>query len=101
MLKLYAIKDTCVGKYMNPFPMHNDMEAVRAFKQAINSNQKTLIVENYKDMQLVCLGDYNEETGVITSDVRMLANGVDVKEIPQPIVTFDIPPVGETPKEGE
>lgn len=79
-MKLYAIKDTIIGKFMNPFLMHNDNEATRAFKIAINSNQNTSIVMNYQDMNLYKLGEYNDETGEITAEVKYITNGTSVKD---------------------
>ena len=80
-MKLYVVKDNVVGKYMNPFLMNNDAEAERAFKQAVNSGVDAPIVRNYKDMALYGLGDYNESTGEITSNVYFVTNGVSVKII--------------------
>lgn len=97
-MKLYVIKDVIVGKFMNPFLMNNDEEAKRAFSQAVNSNQNTTVVVNYKDMQLFGLGDYSEDTGFINSNVYHIINGSDVKEIPKPFATFDIKPEEPTEK---
>ena len=87
---LYAIKDTVVGELMNPLPMHNDEEAKRTFKEAVNSNNpQSSICKNFKDMQMICLGTYDSLTGQIVSDVRFIANGVDVKEA---LFSLDIKP---------
>lgn len=80
-LKLYCLKDTVVGNFMNPFVMHNDKEAERAFKMAVNSNQKTHVVENYKDISLYCLGEYDDVTGAISSDIYFVQAGSNVKEV--------------------
>lgn len=87
---LYAIKDTVVGELMNPLPMHNDEEAKRTFKEAVNSNNpQSSICKNFKDMQMICLGTFDSLTGQIVSDVRFIANGVDVKEA---LFSMDIKP---------
>lgn len=97
-MKLYVIYDSVVKKFMNPFLMNNDEEAKRAFTQAVNSNQNTTVVVNYRDMQLFGLGDYDENSGVITSHVYHVINGTQVKEEPKPFATIDVP---TNPTEGE
>ena len=97
-MKLYVIYDSVVKKFMNPFLMNNDEEAKRAFTQAVNSNQNTTVVINYRDMQLFCLGNYDENSGVITSHVYHVINGTQVKEEPKPFTTIDFP---TNPIEGE
>lgn len=82
VLKLYAIKDTVQGEFMNPFLMRNKEEAKRAFGIAVNSGNKgTSIVDFYKDMQLFELGEYNNVTGDTTSKVEFVCTGLDVKVV--------------------
>ena len=98
-MKMYAIKDIIVGELMNIILMHNDEEAKRTFKEAVNANNpQSNICKNYKDMQMIYLGEYDTMTGVTTSDVRFLVNGVDLKEEPKPFMSYDIKPE-ETAKE--
>lgn len=79
-LKIYAVKDVKVGNYSStPFMLDNDDVAVRAFKTAINSNNGSQVSEYYEDMQLWRLGEFDDKTGVITSEVEFIANGPDVK----------------------
>lgn len=78
-LKIYAIKDTVVGSYMNPFYLHNNNEAKRAFKNAIK-DERSEANKTYKDLQLYCLGTYNNETGQIESNVEFVMNGTEAKE---------------------
>lgn len=78
-LKLYAIKDTVQGEMMNPFLLRNAEEAKRAFRQAVNSKGDHQVSIYYKDMQLFELGEYDSNTGNITSNVEFVCSGQDVK----------------------
>lgn len=74
-MKVYALKDVVVGSFKSLLIFNNDNEAVRSMKFACNSvNDLTL---NCDDLQLWCLGEYDVNTGVITSDVSMVANVID------------------------
>lgn len=76
-MKIYAVKDTIVGTFMVPFYQHNEAEARRGFELAINSNGE--IAKLYKDLQLFELGEFNEITGEIKSEVKFIANGAEMK----------------------
>lgn len=78
-LKLYAIKDTVQGEMMNPFLLRNAEEAKRAFGQAVNTKGDHQVSIYYKDMQLFELGEYDSNTGNITSNVEFVCSGQDVK----------------------
>lgn len=77
--KLYAIKDTVQGEMMNPFLLRNAEEAKRAFGQAVNSKGDHQVSIYYKDMQLFELGEYDSNTGEISSNVEYVCCGQDVK----------------------
>lgn len=74
-LYIYAVKDTIQGAFMNPFYLQNDNVAMRSFKNTIQSETMNQIKMNAKDMQLFKLGEYEEATGEIVSDVQFLVNG--------------------------
>lgn len=77
-MKIYAVKDTVIGKFMSPFYNQNDNTAKRSFEIAINSPGE--IAKLYKDLQLYRLGEFDEDTGEIKSDMEFLLNGTDVKK---------------------
>lgn len=77
--KIFAIKDTKVG-FMQPFIQPNEAVAVREFSNLVNAGN-SVVSANYGDMELHCLGTYNQDTGVITSDVSYVIKGADVKEV--------------------
>ena len=77
-LKIYAIKDTKVG-FMQPFYQANNAVAIRAFTNAVNAEQTNNINQNLDDMELWHLGEYNDDTGEIKSDIQYLCKANDVK----------------------
>ena len=52
-LKLYAIKDTVQGEFMNPFLMRNKEEAKRAFGIAVNSGNKGTPIVDYYSLRVM------------------------------------------------
>lgn len=77
-MKIYSIKDNKIG-YMSPLYLQNDGVAVREFTNARNSTQKNIVNENPEDKELWCLGEFDDQTGVITSEVRYLIKAEDCK----------------------
>lgn len=78
-MKLYSIKDNKVG-FWKPFVSHNDAVASREFGNMINSSNDSFVKDNYADLDLYCLGTYDDNTGVITSDVQFICSGVSLKK---------------------
>lgn len=79
-LGIYVIKDTVVGAYQNPFYLHNNAEAMRTVKSALNTKENNPLKENAGDKQLYTLGTYNDKTGEIISNVQFMANLTDLME---------------------
>lgn len=77
-LKIYAIKDTKVG-FMQPFYQTNNAVAIRSFTNAVNAEQTNNINQNIDDMELWHLGEFNDDTGEIKSDIQYLCKANDVK----------------------
>ena len=78
-LKIYAIKDTKVG-FMQPFYQANNAVAIRSFTNAVNSDQTNNINQNMDDMELWLLGEFNDDTGEIKSEITFLCKAIDVKK---------------------
>ncbi|MBR5012746.1 MAG: hypothetical protein IKY15_02275 [Clostridia bacterium] len=76
-LKVFAIKDTKIG-FMNPFFTHNEGVAIREFTNGANEVQKNAINTNPEDKELWCLGSFDDETGIMTSEVKFLIKANDV-----------------------
>lgn len=69
---VYAIKDSLSGVFGAPFIDVNDDCAKRTF--AVKMQDSAI----RQDLQLFKLGEFAMESGVITSFVEFLANGVEV-----------------------
>lgn len=78
--KVYAVKDVKVA-FMKPFTAANDAVAVRDFTNVVNDDRDRYMSQNYGDMELWCLGEYNDQTGVIESMVEFLVKGADVRKV--------------------
>lgn len=79
-LNIYSIKDTKVG-FMSPIYLHNDGEAIREFTNAANAKEKNLVNTNPEDKEIWKLGEFEDQTGEIKSEVRFLIKANDcIKE---------------------
>lgn len=78
--KLYSIKDT-KATFWKPHVQLNDLVARREFSNMINSSANEFFSVNYSDLELWCIGEYDDITGKITAfDPVFVCNGVDVKD---------------------
>ena len=91
-MKLYVIKDVVAGRMaINPpviSIMNNDSEARRSLKViAAGKNQFTEIAQ---DIQLWCLGVFDNETGFITENKPyLIGNLIDYLNVPD--IKEDVP----------
>lgn len=81
MLQIYAIKDTKVGEFMNPFYQRSKGEAVRSVTAAINAKEDNHFTKFYNDYELWLLGEFNCQTGIIESKIEHVINCSELKEI--------------------
>lgn len=79
MSKVYSIFDDKAQVFNLPFYCSNDAMAIRAFADAIN-NSGRLESRFPEDFRLYCLGDFDEEKGVVVNgDMPVfLANGLSL-----------------------
>lgn len=70
--KLYTVFDKKAQTTLAVFESTNDLVAIRDFSQ-ICTNKESQIAKFAEDYQLMCLGELNTETGIIVSDVRIIA----------------------------
>lgn len=75
---LYAIKDVKVG-FWKPFVQPNEGVAIREFSNLVNSPGNDFVAQNYADLELWCLGTYDDVTGEISTEVEYIVKGADVK----------------------
>lgn len=78
-LKIYAIKDTKVA-FMTPVYYQNDAVAMRDVKNAVNDPKENIINKNIDDIQLWKLGEFDDQTGEIISQIEFVANAIELKE---------------------
>ena len=82
---IYAIHDSAVGAYMQPFFMRSDNEARRAFREVVNDPQ-TNIHQTPGDYTLFAIGEYDESKGKLKPyrAMKSLGNALDyLEEKPQ------------------
>lgn len=80
MLKIYAVKDNAIETYGNPFFVKAQGAAIRSFMDECK-NTESAFNKHPADYDLYHLGEYNEETGLITSnEPERVARAIDYKE---------------------
>lgn len=67
-LKMYSIYDRALGVYLTPFPARGDVDALRQVKASFKdpSMADTPVMKNPSDFSLVCVGEFDDESGVIS-----------------------------------
>lgn len=76
-MNIYAIKDDALNRFMQPFFTHTNAAAIRAFRD--HTNEKGSPANMHPgDYTLYYLGNFDEETGDITSDKERLINAADL-----------------------
>lgn len=73
MTKLYSIKDAKIG-FNQVFQGTNKFEALRAFSEAVN-NKQSLYNKFVNDFALYELGELDEQSGAITSEIKFIEEG--------------------------
>ena len=87
ILNVYSIYDSAAKAYTQPFFMHNDGLAIRAFQDNVNSKEENNISKHPDQFTLYKIGSYNDETGQITKqDInKSLGNGIEF--VNDPVIT--------------
>ena len=76
---IYAVKDNLVGRFMQPIFLENDQQAIRWFKNAINSID--LWKSSASDYTIHRLGTFNDKNGLGDYPViEEIANGLSLVE---------------------
>lgn len=77
---IYSIKDVKMG-FMTPIYQKNDAVAIRDLSNVVNDKtNKSFISENYEDVELYKLGEFDEETGEIIPEVKFIIAARDCKK---------------------
>lgn len=73
--KLYAVKDNKVGFLNAPFIAPNNAAAMRMFGDTVQDTN-TLLNKHPEDYELYSLGEMDENTGELFSEVKFLETAV-------------------------
>lgn len=80
---MYSIFDGAIMAYNQPFFMHSDGQAVRAFQDNIN-DEKSTMSHHPEHFTLFRIGEYDDKNGVVEQESPLsLGNGVTFKEYPK------------------
>jgi hypothetical protein len=79
-LNVYTVYDQAANAYMNPFFMHNDGLAVRAFQDNVNSKEPNNVSLHPDQFTLFRIGEFDDQSAVITyQEPKSLGNGLHLK----------------------
>ena len=80
-IKIYSIKDLKEGKFAQPFYFINDAMAKRALFGSVNYGEKgkSTLADYPTDYDLYKLGEYDEKTGELKTDIKFICNAGDLK----------------------
>jgi predicted RecB family nuclease len=79
-MKIYAIHDNKSKTFNTPFFQHTDTHALRAFKAEVNRQHDQNMIYLYpEEFDLFLLGTFNEDDGIIESELTKLTNGTALK----------------------
>lgn len=75
-MKVYSMYDRASGLYNNPMCCINDSVAVRTVSMSLNADTPVVA---YEDYDLVCLGNFDENTGELSGDkISTVAHVIDI-----------------------
>lgn len=91
--KYYAVYDSKVEAYMNPFPMRTRGEAVRSWIDVVN-DEKTQFAKHPEDFILMELAEFDPDTGKFTNNANgPVSVGVALEFVKKPAITDAIKPL--------
>nr|QJB20106.1 MAG: nonstructural protein [Microvirus sp.] len=63
-MKIYSVRDTCVGAFLLPMFFQNSAAAVRALGDAVNKpGEDNQFFQHPEHYQLYALGEFDEDSG--------------------------------------
>ena len=73
--------DAAANAYTQPFFMHNDALALRAFEDNVNASSENNISVHPDQFTLFCIGSFDDQNGALNPcDPRSLGNGIEYKK---------------------
>lgn len=80
MLKMYSIKDEKTGAFNNPFFAAHTEHVVRSIRRTLEEKRPgDSFAEFPQDFSLWEMGEFNNETGVLSVNIQHIANLVAMK----------------------
>lgn len=81
-MKMFSVKDSVSGTFASPVSFAHENIVIREYKTAINSHPDSIIGANPQDFALYLIGEFDENSGVITSfDPKFIINLNELKEV--------------------
>lgn len=79
-LNIYAIYDSAAAAFVQPFMMHNDGLAIRAFQDNVNAKEENNISKHPEQFTLFKLGQFDDKSAKYTLEdsPKSLAIGVEL-----------------------
>ena len=77
-LGIYSIRDKKIG-YGDPIILNNDLLAMRAFEEWVNSPEVNQANQYIEDKEFYKIGKYDTTLGTITPENKFLATAVEVR----------------------
>lgn len=75
IVKLFSLRDKLTN-FKIPFPARNEADAVRSFRIVVNDESSDLY-KTRTDTDLYFVGDFDDETGVISGSPSFIVSGGD------------------------
>lgn len=89
-IELYAVKDVLVGM-SQPFCAQNEAVARRMFIGSAQAQTPNLVNTFPENKELWKIGDYDDQTGALTSDIKFIDRAAPY--CTAPVNPFQTPPV--------
>jgi hypothetical protein len=74
LLKMFSIYDEKAVAHVTPFFMHNEMMALRQFKNMC-FDKNSQIGTNPEDYSLWCVGEFDDSTGEVIAERNLILAG--------------------------
>lgn len=80
-LKVYSIHDQAAEAFVQPFFMHNDGLAIRAFQDNANAKDENNISKHPEQFALYQIGEFDDKQGTIEplQEPKLLATALELK----------------------
>jgi hypothetical protein len=63
--RLYAVRDSKLNEYNQPYSLANDEVAKRVLSMAVNDSKKSMMTQYPSDYDLYWIGEYNSVSGEV------------------------------------